>query len=97
MVPPKPALRQRKKIDVSHARREFADLLSRVGYGRDRVVLCRNGKEIVAIIPLEDLQFLESLEDEYEVAACRRALAKSKFYSSAQARRKLGIKKGTST
>jgi prevent-host-death family protein len=80
-----------KKMDVSEARKSFADLLSQVGFGRERVVLCRNGKKVAALIPMADLEFLEKREEEYDAAAARKALANPVRHSSAAARKKLGL------
>lgn len=39
----------------------------------ERVVLRRKGKEVAAVIPIEDLRLLESIEDETDLKAARRA------------------------
>jgi prevent-host-death family protein len=80
-----------RKVDVTEARQSFANLISEVGYGHDRVVLCRNGKRVAALIPVDDLALLQHLENEMDLSESRRILAKSKFYTSAEARKKLGI------
>ena len=48
---------------VSQARGEFADLLNRVVYGNERVVLTRHGTPIVAFIPINSLAMLEKIEN----------------------------------
>jgi prevent-host-death family protein len=40
-------------IGAREARRRFADLLGRVGYGGEVAIVERSGKPMVAIIPLE--------------------------------------------
>lgn len=42
--------------------------------GRERVVLHRHGRDVAAIVPLDDLRILEELEDRADVAAARRRL-----------------------
>ena len=64
-----------RRIPASRARERFADLVNEVAFGHQRVVLHRHGKDIVAIIPVEDLELLEALEDRADVAAAKRALA----------------------
>ena len=81
-----------KRIDVSEARKTFADLLSQVGFGKKRIILCRNGKEIAALIPMGDLQFFEQLENEYDLAAARKVLEDPKWATMKDARKRLGIK-----
>jgi prevent-host-death family protein len=67
------------QMAASAAREEFAEVLNRVAYGKERIVLHRHGKPLVAIIPMEDLQLLERLieeeEDRIDVEEARRILA----------------------
>jgi prevent-host-death family protein len=65
-------------IAASKVRRDLSDTLNRVAYGRQRVVLERRGKEIAAVIPIEDLRLLEALEDRIDLADARAALAEAK-------------------
>lgn len=52
-------------ISASDARASFNDVLSRVGYGRERVTITRNGKPAAVLVSVEDLALLEQLEDAY--------------------------------
>ena len=52
------------ELSTVDARERFADLLNRVAYGKERIVLMRRGKAVAAMIPLEDLRRLEALADE---------------------------------
>ena len=47
------------EVPVTRARAEFADLVNRVVYGSERVVLTRHGKPIAAIVSAADLGRLE--------------------------------------
>ena len=42
-------------MTTAKARDHFADLLNRTAYGKERVVLTRHGKPVVAVVPVEDL------------------------------------------
>lgn len=46
-------------LTTAAARRQFANLVSRVWFTKERAALTRYGKAIVALIPIEDLQRLE--------------------------------------
>ncbi|MFI6938881.1 type II toxin-antitoxin system Phd/YefM family antitoxin [Streptomyces sp. NPDC050418] len=48
------------EIPVTQARAELADLINRVVYGGERVVVTRHGKPLVALVSAEDLAELES-------------------------------------
>ena len=43
------------EISVTEARARFSDLVNRVGYGGERIVLTRHGKPLVALLPAADL------------------------------------------
>jgi prevent-host-death family protein len=50
------------EIPVTQARAELADLINRVVYGGERVVVTRHGKPLVALVSAADLQRLEETE-----------------------------------
>ena len=62
-------------LSVTEARSHFADILNRVGYKGERIVLQKHDKKLVAIIPIEDLELLEALEDKIDVMEAEAALA----------------------
>lgn len=62
------------RIPSSEARLQFADIVNKVAFGGERIVLHRHGKDVAAIVPVEDLQFLESLENRMDLEAARAAL-----------------------
>ncbi|WP_351234122.1 type II toxin-antitoxin system Phd/YefM family antitoxin [Streptomyces sp. NPDC002133] len=49
------------EIPVTQARAELADLINRVVYGGERVVVTRHGKPLVALVSAADLERLEAL------------------------------------
>jgi prevent-host-death family protein len=64
-------------IDTSIARDGLSDTLNRVSYGKERIVIKRHGKELAALVPMEDLMFLEELEDRLDLEEARAALAEA--------------------
>ncbi|MFJ6851090.1 type II toxin-antitoxin system Phd/YefM family antitoxin [Streptomyces sp. NPDC091271] len=50
------------EIPVTQARAELAELINRVVYGGERVVVTRHGKPLVALVSAADLQRLENDE-----------------------------------
>ncbi len=65
------------KLSTAEARNEFADVINRSSFGKERLVLTRRGKKLAAIVPVEDLELLEEPEDQMDVAAAKAALAES--------------------
>ncbi|MFG2565573.1 type II toxin-antitoxin system Phd/YefM family antitoxin [Streptomyces sp. NPDC048567] len=50
------------EIPVTQARAELAELINRVVYGGERVVVTRHGKPLVALVSAADLERLEKEE-----------------------------------
>ena len=55
------------KVTTAEARKNLADIVNSVAYGKDTVVLTRRGKELAALISIEDLKLLQQLEDEQDI------------------------------
>lgn len=80
------------KISTAKARNEFAEVINRASFGKERFVLTRRGKELAAIVPVEDLALLEELEDQMDIEAAKAALAESdERVSYRDLRRELGL------
>jgi len=62
------------KLTASLARQNFSDVLSRAEYRGERVIVHRGKKAVAAVVPIEDVELLEKLEDEIDIAAAREAL-----------------------
>lgn len=64
-------------VSATEARANFQELINRVEYKGDRIVIERHGKAVVAIVGLEDLKRLETLEDFIDSEQLRRAVAEN--------------------
>lgn len=62
-------------VSVSEARQDFAELVNRVAYRGERVLVSRRGRPIAAIVPIEDVEFIERMEDELDLKAAMEAVA----------------------
>ena len=51
-----------------------ADVLGRVQYGNERVAVTRYGKEVAAVVPIEDARLLERLDDLVDAEDALRAI-----------------------
>jgi prevent-host-death family protein len=63
------------RVPASKARERLADILNRVAFKGERVVLHRHGKNVAAMISVDDLELLEELEERLDLEAVRRARA----------------------
>jgi prevent-host-death family protein len=66
-----------ERLTISEAREDFAETVNRVAYRGERIILHRREKDIVAIVPIEDLAILEEVEDRSDIEAAREALTES--------------------
>jgi len=66
------------ELTTVEARSQFSEVVNRAAFGKERVILTRHGKGIVALVPIEDVQLLEALEDEIDLHEARAALAEAK-------------------
>ncbi len=65
-------------LPASKVREGFADTINRAAYAKERVVVRRRGKEVAAVVPIEDLRLLEELEDRVDLVDASAALAETK-------------------
>ena len=52
------------RLNVSKAREEFPEVVNRAAYGKERTIVSRRGKDLAAVIPMDDLRLLERLARE---------------------------------
>ena len=60
-------------VSMSEARDHLAELGNRVSLRGERVIVERRGKNLFALVPVEDLELLERLEDKLDLDAIRAA------------------------
>lgn len=68
-------------VPVTKARENLADIIGKVKYGHKRIKLTSNGKIVGVIIPLEDLELLEAIEDKIDIEVAERAINDGKTYT----------------
>ncbi|HTF57452.1 MAG TPA: type II toxin-antitoxin system Phd/YefM family antitoxin [Planctomycetota bacterium] len=84
----------RPLLSVSRTRRDLADLINRVAYGGERIVIGRRGRGVAALVSIKDLELIEKVEDKSDVQAARRAIAEArgkKRISWEEIKRRLGL------
>lgn len=79
------------EIPVTQARAELAELINRVVYGGERVVVTRHGKPLVALVSAADLQRLENEESAEEEQVIRSVSSIHSAPSAAGERSRFGI------
>ena len=59
-------------------RDNFSEVVARAAYGKERIYITKNGKNLAALIPVEDMALLEEFEDRLDAAEADRILDKTK-------------------
>jgi len=61
------------RLAISKAHEDFSNTLDRVSEKGERIILHRQGKNVAALVPVEDLALLEELENRLDVEDFRAA------------------------
>ena len=86
------------KLKASAVRDDFSEIINRVAYGKEHVILTRRGKDLAAIIPADQLKLfrtvLEQIEDELDITEAKKRLSNKKQsrISYKFLRKELGLK-----
>jgi len=62
------------RVSTTRAREALSDVINRVVYQGERILLERHGKDVVAMVSVQDLELLESLEDRMDLEEARERL-----------------------
>jgi len=80
-----------KLVSASKARNEFAEIINRVAYGGETVLVHRRKKPVAAIIPIDDPELLDRIEDELDIRAARRARKEKRSIPWEKIKKDLGL------
>jgi antitoxin Phd len=61
------------KVTTADARKNLAEIINQVAYGKEPIVFTRRGKELAALVSIEDLMLLQKLEDQVDIYDARKA------------------------
>lgn len=63
-----------KTVSTAEARKKLAEIVNRVAYGKEPVVLTRRGKKLAALISMDELELLQRIEDQIDIEDAKKAL-----------------------
>ncbi len=69
-----------KTVSVAEAKNRFSDLLNRVIYRHERIIVSKRGKPVGAIVSTEDLKRLEEMENRRVLKKARAIEKRTKKY-----------------
>ena len=64
-------------ISTAEARKHFADIVNKVAYGKEPIVLTRRGQKVAALVSIDELELLQQIEDYIDIEDAKKALAES--------------------
>jgi prevent-host-death family protein len=62
------------KISTADVRKNFSNIVNRVSFGKESIILTRRGEEIAALVAIDELRLLEELEDRLDIADAVQAM-----------------------
>lgn len=62
------------KISTQDARKNFSNIVNRVSFGKESIILTRRGEEVAALVAMDELRLLQELEDRIDIADAIKAI-----------------------
>jgi len=66
------------RVKSTDAKKQLTQILARTARTKRRVMVTSRGKDVAAVVPIEDVQLLEEIEDRLDLDEARAALASTK-------------------
>jgi len=77
-------------LPISRARDHLSDCADRVAHHGERIIVERRGKNAFALVPVEDLELLELMEDRFDLEVIRERMSEPSM-SLEKVRKELGL------
>lgn len=65
-------------INTAEAKEVFSELINRVLHNKERIILTRRGKEVAALVPIEDLSLLQESQSKSDLHEAVEALKEAR-------------------
>jgi prevent-host-death family protein len=62
------------KISTADARKNLSNIVNRVSFGKEPIILTRRGEEIAALIGMDELKLLQEIEDHIDISDAIKAI-----------------------
>jgi prevent-host-death family protein len=79
------------RLQVSEFRNTLAEVGNRVAYNGERYEIERNNKPLFAVVPIEDAELLERLEDKMDLQLAAKAIKEGKFIDWDELKKELNL------
>ena len=78
-------------LSVSQLRSHISDFVGRAAYAGQRFIVQKNGKPACAIVSMEDLELIETMEDKIDIRAAKKARRRKTSIPWKKAKKQLGL------
>ena len=68
----------KQTYSIVEAREHFSEICEKAAFNKNRFILSRRGKDFVAVIPIEDLRFIEEMEEKRDLELALEALKEAR-------------------
>ena len=65
-------------VNAADAKEEFSELINRVAHNKERIIITRRGKDLAAIVPLEDLSIILESQNKHDLREAVEALKEAR-------------------
>ncbi len=80
------------KISTADARKRFSNIVNRVAFGKESIILTRRGEELAALVAMDELRLLQELENRIDIADAMKAIKEpGEDIAAKQIWKKLGL------
>ena len=62
------------KISTADARKKFSNIVNRVAFGKESIILTRRGEELAAMVAMDELRLLQELEDRIDIVDAMKSI-----------------------
>lgn len=62
-------------ISTADARKNFSDIVNKVAYGNEPIIVTRRGEGVAALVSMDELKLLQQIEDYIDIEDAYKALA----------------------
>lgn len=78
-------------ISITNIRSEISKIADKVEHHGERVCVERNGHRAFALVPIEDMELLETLEDKADIEAAKAAMKDNFSITLEELKKELGL------
>lgn len=79
------------RVTAARGRPSFSEIIHRAANGKERIIIERGGKRVAAVVPIEDLDLLEAMEDRIDLEEAHRRMKEEGAVPWSKVRKELGL------